>query len=315
MNFDVDARTIYLATHGSHAYGLSTPSSDHDIKGVCIEPKEFHFGYLHTFEQHEAMANKGHPEDKVVYSLKKFMKLAADCNPNIIEVLFCDESDIIKMDEFGKWLRDIRHEFLSKKAKFTFSGYAHAQLKRIKTHRAWLLNPPASPPTRKEFGLSETSKVSKSDLGAYDGLLDQGMQVELPKDIVTLFAKEKSWQAAKQTWEQYENWKKTRNVARAALEEQFGYDCKHGSHLLRLMRMCKEILEGKGVIVKRPDRDELLAVKQGRVPYDQLIEEATTLEKECDVLYETSTLKKIPDHVLLNEQCCKMIEEYVKDYG
>ena len=32
-------RTIFFARHGSHAYGLSTPTSDEDWKGVAIPPK------------------------------------------------------------------------------------------------------------------------------------------------------------------------------------------------------------------------------------------------------------------------------------
>lgn len=315
MDFDIEKRTIYLARHGSHAYGLNTPESDVDIKGICIPPKEYFLGFLRSFEQHEALVSRGHPEDKVVFSLTKFVKLAADCNPNIIEVLHCEESDIIQMDEFGEWLRDIRDSFLSAKAKHTFSGYAHSQLKRIKTHREWLLNPPKQMPTRKEFGLSETSKVSKSELGVQDALLDKGMELDLPKDLVTLFVKERAYNAAKTTWDQYEHWKKTRNPKRAELEAKYGYDTKHGSHLLRLMRMCKEILLTGKVIVKRPDREELLAVKNGLVPYDALIEEAEALEIECNELYKTTKLPHEPNRKYIDEQCVKMVEEYLKDYG
>src|SRR5690348_2650853 len=152
-NFDVSARTIYLTRHGSHAYGLATPTSDLDIKGVCIESVPYHLGYLNHFEQSEKYAHNGHPHDEVVYSLKKFVKLAADCNPNIIEVLFSNEEDHLKVDKFGQKLLDVRDEFISKKARHTFSGYAHAQLKRIEGHRAWLLNPLTKEPTRDMFGL------------------------------------------------------------------------------------------------------------------------------------------------------------------
>lgn len=318
MNFDVHSRVIYLAKHGSHAYGLSTPQSDLDIKGICIEPKEYYFGYLHTFEQLEAMVSKGHPDDKVIYSLKKFMKLAAECNPSIIEVLHCDESDILKMDEFGEWLRDIKDAFLSRRAKHTFSGFANSQLKRIRSHRAWLLTPPVAPPNRKDFNLSETTKVSRSELGAYNQLEIDGVDVEaaFPKSVTEILVNEKRYMAAKTTWDQYQNWKKTRNPARSALEEKYGYDTKHGSHLIRLMRMCKEILSGQGVIVKRHhDREFLLGVKTGAVEYDDLIEQAEKLDQECEALYLTSSLPKEPDHVFLHNQCVKMIEEYIRDFG
>ena len=98
MHFDLDSRTILLVRHGSHAYGLNTATSDLDVKGVCIKPADCYFGFLKRFEQAELMVSKGHEQDRVVYSLDKFAALAADCNPNIIEVLHVDDSDVLKCD-------------------------------------------------------------------------------------------------------------------------------------------------------------------------------------------------------------------------
>lgn len=311
MNFDVLSRTILRVKHGSHAYGTNIATSDLDVKGVCIEPMTHQLGFLHTFEQYERAASKGHETDEVIYSLKKFAKLAADCNPNIIEVLHVDGSDILQIDEFGEELREHRHQFLSKKAKFTFSGYAHAQLKRIKTHRAWLLNPPQALPSRKAFGLSETSKISPSELGAFEASVQQGMDIEMPKDVLTLFVLEKRYQAAKLQFEQYENWKKTRNAARSDLEAKYGYDTKHGMHLLRLMRMCVEILQTGKVQVKRPDFEELLQVRSGGWSYDRLIKEAERLERLSEDLYLTSELlPKEPDRKFLDELVVDMSLRY-----
>ena len=216
MNFDIDKRTILLVRHGSHAYGLNTPASDEDFKGVCIKPAAAYFGFTQRFEQFEHMGSKSDGIDKVVYSLEKFVALAADCNPSIVEVLHVADEDVLVCDEFGERLRAIKDDFLSKKAHFTFSGYAHSQLKRIKTHRSWLLNPPKGQPQRKDFGLLETTKVSKSELGAYDAVMAQG--IELPKDVITLFTREKQYQAEKLHYDQYLNWVKSRNPARAELE-------------------------------------------------------------------------------------------------
>lgn len=315
MHFDVSARTIYLARHGSKAYGTSIPESDEDFKGVCIKPKECYLGFLQKFEQHEHMGSKSDGIDSVVYSLEKFANLAADCNPNIIETLWCDDSDVIKCDEFGERLRDMKELFLSKKAKFTFSGYAHSQLQRIKTHRAWLQNPPKAVPSRSDFNLPEGTKVSKSELGAYDSMLEKGVDVELPKDVITLFTREKAYQAAQLHYDQYVQWTKTRNPKRAELEAKFGYDTKHAGHLLRLMRMCKEILTLQTVIVKRPDREEILAVRNGQRSYDSIIEESERLERECDELYLTSTLRKEPDRKLLDSMIVQMTDEYLRKHG
>jgi predicted nucleotidyltransferase len=312
MHFDLDSRTILLVRHGSHAYGLNTATSDLDVKGVCIKPADCYFGFLKRFEQAELMVSKGHEQDRVVYSLDKFAALAADCNPNIIEVLHVDDSDVLKCDPYGERLRAMRDAFLSKKAKFTFSGYAYAQLKRIKTHRAWLLNPPKTPPTRAECGLPDGMKVSSSELGSFESLLAKGVELEMPKDVMTLFVRERAYQSALTHWKQYENWKATRNAARSALEAAHGYDTKHGMHLLRLMRMCRELMTTGKVVVRRPDRDELLAVRGGQRSYDSLIEEAERLQAECDALYQTSdVLPREPDRTAIDAEIVEMTQEYL----
>lgn len=318
MHFDVEKRTIFLTRHGSHAYGLNVPTSDEDFKGICVKPKECYFGFTRTFEQHEHMGSKSDGVDKVVYSLDKFARLAADCNPNIIEVLHVSDSSVLLCDEFGEELRAVRNEFLSKKAKFTFSGYAHAQLNRIKTHRSWLLNPPKQAPSRKDFHLSETTKVSQSELGAFEAAVRDGIEIELPKDVLTLFTREKQYQAAKTHYDQYLNWVKTRNPARAELEAKYGYDTKHGMHLLRLQRMAKEILTDHVVYVDRRDRgdrDELLDVRFGNRSYDSLVEEAERLEAECEELYKTSTLRKEPNRSRLDDLVIDMTERYLRKHG
>lgn len=344
MNFDVDARTILLVRHGSHAYGTNVLGSDEDFKGVCIKPRESYFGFTQRFEQMEHMGSKSDGIDKVVYSLDKFASLAADCNPSIIEVLHVADKDIVKIDKFGELLREHRYDFLSKKAKFTFSGYARAQLHRIKTHRSWLLNPPKAAPERKDFGLTDNVKISKSELGAFDSMVSQGIdlnsinacitdesfldrvayaykylfgQKARPADVVTLFTREKAYQAAKTHFDQYLNWLKTRNPSRAAVEAKFGYDTKHGMHLWRLETMGVEILRDHTVNVDRTniDREKLLSIRRGEVPYDELIEGVERMEAECEVLYKTSTLRKEADRSKIDNFTVDMTAQYLSLFG
>lgn len=262
------------------------------------------------------MGSKSDGIDKVIYSLDKFASLAIDCNPNIIEVLHVAEEDVLVCTEFGEALRAIKDDFLSKKAKFTFAGYAHSQLKRIKTHRSWLLDPPKAAPSRSDFHLSETSKVSASELGAFEASVREGIEVELPKDVLTLFTREKQYQAAKAHYDQYCNWVKSRNPARAQLEAQFGYDTKHGMHLLRLQTMGVEILRDGVVNVKRTnDREKLLSVRHGQVSYDQLVEEAEALEAQSEELYKTSTLRKEADRKKVDAIIIDLTERFLRKHG
>lgn len=261
-------RTFYVTRHGSHAYGTSLPTSDLDLRGVCIAPKEYYLGFGQVFEQ----AEQKEP-DLVVFELRKFMKLAADANPNVLELLHTDESDHVVTSPIFQKLAEHRHLFLSRKAKHTFSGYAVSQLKRINTHYRWLKTPPQGAPTRAEFELPERTVIPADQLAAanaaiqkqvdawsWHGLEDvdpatrQAIQDEFSRRLAEITSwgweetTEKTWLAASRAvgfdtnfielldrerrytgklreWQQYNDWKKNRNVDRAALEEKYGYDC------------------------------------------------------------------------------------------
>lgn len=240
------ARTIYLVKHGSQAYGTSLPTSDLDIKGVAIPPAPYFLGALHRFEQAESK-----DPDAVVFDIRKFVSLASDCNPNIIEILFVDADDVLLMTPAGQELRTHRHLFLSKRAQYSFSGYAMAQLKRIKTHRRWLLEPPKKHPERADFGLSEQHKVDRDSLAAVEARVrkaedklggegwtkdrvatrDEDLvlsvvgDLDLDKKIIPIILAERRYAAAMRNWAAYEKWKAERNPKRAELEARFGYDC------------------------------------------------------------------------------------------
>src|SRR5580704_4911605 len=149
-------RTILLTRHGSQAYGTNTESSDLDLKGVAVPPIEYFHGFSKVFEQAETNT----PNDLVIYDIRKFMRLAADFNPSICEVLWTDPSDWIHISDSGRLLIENRDLFLSRKARWTFSGYAISQLKRINVHYRWLKSPPKTPPDRKDYGLPDRSVIS-----------------------------------------------------------------------------------------------------------------------------------------------------------
>lgn len=303
MTFDVRENTIYYARHGSHAYGTNIATSDEDFRGVAVAPKSHVIGFAHTFEQQET---KGH-EDSVIFDLRKFMSLAAECNPNVIEVLFVDDSDVLECTKAGQLLRDNRHLFLSKKARFTFSGYAVSQLKRIRTHRSYLLSPPDHKPTREEFGLSTRHKITADMMGAMDKLVAEDAG-EVDPNVIELVQKEKQYKSAMATWNSHEKWKRERNPARAEMEAKYGFDCKHGSHLVRLLRMCREILSGQGVQVRRPDAQELLDIRRGAWSYDRLISWAEKEDQEMQGLYDASPLPTTVDIERLNKLCVQAHE-------
>jgi predicted nucleotidyltransferase len=100
----------------------------------------------------ETVNNPDPNTDEQLHELRKFLKLAADCSPAVIEYLYVE--NLIKLEtDVWKKIKAHRDWFLSKKARFTFSGFCWSQMKRIRTHRGYLLNPPGAKPKRSDFGL------------------------------------------------------------------------------------------------------------------------------------------------------------------
>lgn len=173
----VEDNTILLATVGSHAYGLTLPTSDRDIKGVCIAPRDYYYG-LKKFYQKDGGWNDPHDppsgkfpvlegvQDCTIYELRKFLELAANNNPTILEMLWLKHYEYLS--PIGEAMVQHRSLFISKKAKHTYSGYSHAQLHKVELHRRWLLDPPTSKPEAKDYGIGEGHlPLTKSQMGAF----------------------------------------------------------------------------------------------------------------------------------------------------
>lgn len=132
---------------GSHAYGTNLPSSDWDERGIFVDDMKRILLPFDKLEQVEFMK-----DDVVLFEFSKYMPLLLAQNPNVIELLWTDPSDILFISPAGQILLDNREHFLCSKVKDSYVGYAEGQLKRIKGHNKWLNNPqPETEPMQKDF--------------------------------------------------------------------------------------------------------------------------------------------------------------------
>lgn len=297
---------------GSHAYGTALPSSDVDFRGVFVaDPINVRTPFFPVSE-----ATDSDEEDTKLFELAHFVKLTLDCNPNVVETLWVDDDDIVFRTDAYDHLREHRHQLLSAKIAYTTSGYALSQLKRIKGHNKWITNPQSEePPHQKDFvtliqwfgeekvmprdfdlseykvhyrlvpyghetyGLYETRGFSTfSDDGTLNTMFE-GERHNLGLPLAVVKFNKGEYNSTKETWSNYWKWKKNRNEARGELEEQFGYDTKHAMHLVRLLRMGYEALTEGELYVKRPDADELLAIRDGAWEYDDLVKYAEEMDE------------------------------------
>lgn len=116
---------ILLTLGGSHAYGTNVETSDIDCRGITYNPLDSLLGNK-VFEQYEDKTT-----DTTIYGLNKMIKLLLECNPNTIEQLGSKPEHYIILNDDGKKLIENRKIFLSKRAVYTFGGYANAQLRRL----------------------------------------------------------------------------------------------------------------------------------------------------------------------------------------
>ena len=370
MRFELSEHTILLTVGGSRAYGIHHAGSDVDVKGVAIPPARYFHGFLESFDQcddagpiqifldrlnarEQAICAETKLEG-VVYGLRKFARLCADSNPNLLETLFCRDDELRVCTPLGEKLRENARLFLSAKARHTFAGYATSQLRRIKGHRRWLLHPPKIKPTREGYGLPQRTLIPADQLMAAEagiikkmdewevdyGALDRSSVIHIQSQIgrflaeimettdarwrcasrmigydenfMALLDRERRYKSAMREWQQYQSWKKNRNPARAKLESEYGFDVKHGAHLIRLLRMGREILTTGQVNVWRGDIDaeELIAIRRGQWSYEKLVEEAEAENAHLEEIWceRSYVVPKTPDKEALDRLVVELVE-------
>jgi len=104
------------------------------------------------------------------------------------------------------------------------------------------------------------------------------------------------------------NWKCNRNEKRSGMEEKFGYDVKHASHLVRLMAACKEILQtGNYIPELSGERLKLVQeVRAGRYSYDWILHFSEEYNNELDGFKKESSLQDKPQVEEINKMITAM---------
>lgn len=137
---------------GSTLHGTGLPGGeDLDQMGIFVEFPRTTLG-LHGVEQYEwrtakhrehVHVEKGHSPrsqpgdtDLVVYTLRKWTKLALNGNPSVLLPLFAPENKLEICTPLGEELRDMRSSFWSRRAANAFLGYMQQQRGRITGERA-----------------------------------------------------------------------------------------------------------------------------------------------------------------------------------
>jgi uncharacterized protein len=112
----------------------------------------------------------------------------------------------------------------------------------------------------------------------------------------------------------YQEWLENKNDARWVDVKSHGQkiDGKNMMHCKRLMGMAREIAEGKGIIVRRPDAEYLISIRKGEVDLQTLIDDVETEIKEIDRLFNESGLPDSVDMEFIHNLIVKIRKQIYK---
>lgn len=189
----------YEVIMGSVAYAVSNDTSDMDVYGFCIPPKDDIFPHLRgeipgfgnqhqrfeQYQQHHVMDKETRQEyDFTIYSIVKYFQLCMENNPNMCDSLFVPQRCVLFASRIGQLVRDKREMFLHKGAYHKFRGYAYAQLHKIGT-KANSDNPKRQASIA-EFGydVKFAYHVVRLALEAQQILVEHNLDIEANREIL-----------------------------------------------------------------------------------------------------------------------------------
>jgi len=348
---DLKSQNLFLfeVISGSKSFGLDTPTSDTDIKGVFYLPKEQFYG-LHYIPQISNETN-----DEVYYELGRFVELLLKNNPNILEILASPTDCILYKHPLMERLK--LEDFLSKLCKDSFAGYAMTQIKKATGLNKKIVNPMEK--QKKSlldfcYVLQGYNSVVLSQWLESNGLLQErcglinmpnskGMyalfydetatleyrgivknelsnEVSLSsvpkgeKEIAYLSCNQDGYSKYCKEYKEYWDWIEKRNEERYNTNQEHGknYDSKNMMHTIRLLQTAEQILSKGTLNIKVSNREELLAIKAGKMEYDDLLLMANNLIGSIEKQYETSILPETPDQEKVTKVLVEIREQLYK---
>ena len=312
---------ILLGLGGSHAYGTNVEGSDVDIRGVALNTKAEILGSA-NFEQ---VVNE--TTDTTIYSIKKIISLLSSCNPNTIELLGLKPEHYLYMSPIGQELLNNKKLFLSKRAKYSFGGYAFAQLRRLDNKAARTI----AQAEREQHilnSITTATYVWPDKYGCFkvgEGVklyLDTSEQEDMDKEIfMDINLTHYPLRDYKSMWSDMKNivsdYDKIGHRNQNAIEH--GKLGKHMMHLVRLYLMCIDILEKEEINTYRGnDIPFLLDIRNGKFldkdsqPLPEFYEMVSEYEKRLEYAAENTSLPEKPNYVAINEFLMSVNERVVK---
>ena len=103
-------------------------------------------------------------------------------------------------------------------------------------------------------------------------------------------------------YKDYKEWEKNRNPVRYESNLGHNYDAKNVMHCMRLVRMAKELAQGKGFnVVRTWDRDYLLDIRNHKFEYEDVMAQLEKEKLEMEEAIKSCTLPEKVDFDKVND--------------
>jgi hypothetical protein len=111
---------------------------------------------------------------------------------------------------------------------------------------------------------------------------------------------------------EYQEWLENRNEQRWIDVKSHGQkiDGKNMMHCRRLLEMAREIGEGKGINVRRDNKEYLISIRKGEIELESLISQAEIDILEIDPIFKNSNLPDSVDPKLVHSLLVKIRTEF-----
>ena len=350
MNFPtfLQEHLLFEGISGSRAYGTNLPGSDTDIRGVFILPQADFYGLNYTEQLSDEtndvvyfelkrfidLLSKNNP------NLLEMLAMPAECKqfvhplfeqltPELFLSKLCKNTFAGYAQTQIKKARGLNKKILNpvdEKRKsildfcYVIQDYGSVPVKQwleaknYQQEDCGLINIPHAKNLYGVFyeqngnfkGITQKDTANEVSLSSIPAGHELEAYLSFNKDGYSAYCK---------SYKEYWAWVGKRNNMRYqnTLNHGKNYDAKNMMHTFRLLDMALEIGEKQQIIVRRPNRAELLKIRAGEFEYDDLLDKASQKLEAIELAYQESDLPEKPDLAKINGILIEIRERFYRN--
>lgn len=325
-------KPILRTQFGSHIYGTNLPTSDHDYKVVFLPtPREIILNetidaYNETTKANERAKNTSEDIETEFFSFKKYMHLLVEGQTVALDLLFTPETFYLETpDPLWLKIKENKHHFLHSGVS-SFVGYCRTQANKYGIKGSRVASSRAAMELFQSlidrFGYqakcrdhwNEIEVFAKSGIehvSIIEGFMRGNEEFKVRmlevcnKKIQEHITLKEANKIFKHIFDEY--------GARALqAEKNEGIDWKALMHAVRVAEEAKELLLTGHVTFPCPEKDLLLKIRQGLLPYKNVADIIEKGMQELEIAQEKSILPKEVDKQFVDQFIYDVYHEHIK---